>query len=162
MSLSSKIWTAIVPLPERSIPWSGRWCWDTCHLGVSLLMERYSFAGGKSSSKEARNRRRSVPRGGLGFVSFPWQPSQCLIKLSPCPPPPMLLLLHLLVAPTVARHPSRSPSFRRNNRGRTRRKRTRTKRLVTSCSFLTTYGTSIRPCWSPSRTTTPRGSPRNI
>lgn len=88
MSLSSKIWTAIVPLPERSIPWSGRWCWDTCHLGVSLLMERYSFAGGKSSSKEARNRRRSVPRGGLGFVSFPWQPSQCLIKLSPCPPPP--------------------------------------------------------------------------
>lgn len=46
--------------------------------GAILVHER------KASSKEARNRRRSVPRG---LVSFPWQPSQCLIKLSPCPPP---------------------------------------------------------------------------
>lgn len=106
MSLSSKIWTAIVPLPERSIPWSGRWCWDTCHLGVSLLMERYSFAGGKSSSKEARNRRRSVPRGGLGFVSFPWQPCQCLIKLSPCPPPS-----HAPPSPPSCRSNCRPPSL---------------------------------------------------
>lgn len=72
----------------RSSPrWSGRWCWDTRHLGVSLLMERYSLTRGRLlPPKKAswRNRRRSVPRG---LVSFPWQPSQCLIKLSPCPPP---------------------------------------------------------------------------
>lgn len=59
---------------------------------------------------------------------------------------PMLLRLHLLVAPTVARHSSRSPSStRRNNRTRTRRKRVQSGWSL-PVLFLTTYGTSMRPC----------------
>lgn len=118
--------------------------------GAILVHER------KASSKEARNRRRSVPRG---LVSFPWQPSQCLIKLSPCPP-------HAPPPPPSCRSNCRPPSLSFTLAPTKQPKKDSakegTKRLVTSCSFLTTYGTSMRPCWSPSRTTTPRGSPRNI
>lgn len=121
--------------------------------GAILLDER----------KELLRRKRAggtgVPRG---FVSSPWQPSQCLIKLSPCPPPcssvstflslqlsPAIPLVHPLV------HPTKQPNKDSAKEG--------TKRLVTSCSLSNNLWDLHAPmCRPPSRTRTPRGSPRNI
>lgn len=114
----------------RSCPrWSGRWCWDTRHLGVSLLMERYSLTRG-----------RLLPRkraGGTGEGAF----HGVLYRFHGNPPNVLsnyhLVLPHAPPSPPSRRSNCRPPSLSFTlvpTKQPKKDSKEGTKRLVTSCS----------------------------
>lgn len=114
----------------RSSPrWSGRWCWDTRHLGVSLLMERYSLTRG-----------RLLPRkraGGTGEGAF----HGVLYRFHGNPPNVLsnyhLVLPHAPPSPPSRRSNCRPPSLSFTlvpTKQPKKDSKEGTKRLVTSCS----------------------------
>lgn len=121
---------------------SGRWCWDTWHLGVSRLMERCSFRSSRffQGWKEARGTGEGV------FQSGAW----VLYRLHGNSPNVLsnyhLVFPHAPPSPPPCRSncrspPSHSPSFgETTEEGLVERGY---KAMVTSCWFLTTYGTVV-------------------
>lgn len=148
---------------QGSISWVivGEWSMVLGHLalrcltadGAMLLQE----SGGSELEEQAKERPKSE-EGDLGFVSSPWQLSRCLIKLSPCLPPcssfsASLSLWLSFASLSFTLVSAKQPKKHSSKRGY--------KAMVTSCRFLTTYGTRCLRA-GHLHALHPRGSPWNI